>query len=79
MESAFWTSRTTTSIEEFVNDSFSRANNILWELKGNIDPATFVIPPVVLPNNEGAAAYQALLAATQYALVMVLVILPLVG
>ena len=36
--------------DENVNDYFSRANKILWELKENINPADLEIPNVVLPN-----------------------------
>ena len=36
--------------DENVNDYFSRANKILWELKENINPADLIIPDVVLPN-----------------------------
>ena len=36
--------------DENVNDYFSRANKILWELKENINPADLNIPDVVLPN-----------------------------
>jgi hypothetical protein len=35
-----------------VNDYFSRATQILWELKSNIDPALIEIQDVVLPANE---------------------------
>jgi hypothetical protein len=35
--------------EETVNNYFSRANKILWELKSNTDPNPIEIPVVVLP------------------------------
>ena len=38
--------------DESVNDYFSRATQILWELKSNIDPALIVIQDVVLPQDE---------------------------
>jgi hypothetical protein len=40
--------------DESVNDYFSRATQILWELKSNIDPALIEIPDVVLPADEAA-------------------------
>jgi hypothetical protein len=40
--------------EETVNNFFSRANRILWELKSNIDPAQIDIPDVVLPAELAA-------------------------
>jgi hypothetical protein len=38
--------------DETVNDYFSRATQILWELKSNIDPALIEIQDVVLPADE---------------------------
>ncbi len=35
--------------KEIVNNYFSRANKILWELKSNIDPNQIEIPDVVIP------------------------------
>ncbi len=40
--------------DESVNDYFSRATQILWELKLNIDPALIEIQDVVLPADETA-------------------------
>ena len=40
--------------DESVNDYFSRATQILWELKSNIDPALIEIPDVVLPQADAA-------------------------
>ena len=42
--------------DESVNDYFSRANKILWELKSNVDVNIINIPAAVLPE-EGAAAW----------------------
>jgi hypothetical protein len=38
--------------DETVNNYFSRANKILWELKTNIDPNLIKIPDVVLPADK---------------------------
>ncbi len=38
--------------DESVNDYFSRATQILWELKSNIDPALIEIQDVVPPQNR---------------------------
>jgi hypothetical protein len=38
--------------DETVNDYFSRATQIMWELKSNIDPNLIEIQDVVLPGNE---------------------------
>ena len=38
--------------DESINDYFSRATQILWELKSNIDPNLIKIQDVVLPQNE---------------------------
>jgi hypothetical protein len=35
--------------DENVNDYFSRANKIVWEVKYNIEPTNFEIPDVTLP------------------------------
>jgi hypothetical protein len=40
--------------DESVNDYFSRATQILWELKSNIDPTLIEIQDVVLPADEAA-------------------------
>jgi hypothetical protein len=39
--------------DETVNNYFSRANKILWELKTNIDPNLINIPDVMLPADMG--------------------------
>ena len=41
--------------DENVNNYFNRANKILWELKSNINPATLVIPAIILPDAEAVA------------------------